>query len=908
MSNDFLGGIERALGKGARVTSGYRTPEQQRQLVARGVTRATRSAHNSGTADQPGAVDIGGVAGGNPDQVRKSLEAAGYSVKKVIWETGQGANQGTGPHYHAEFGQGDHPVASSGGGMTQGESAQISGGNKFDIADPFNISPKVATQQQEVEKRGSALDNMLNGVTAELQAIQPQREANLQATVNTKRGINQEMQQQTRALIERATPLWNTRENIARRETELSQMNPVEKWFKGIFDPNYNERDLQGQDNVAARELGVLAERYDYISKLQTSLTNLVDQDYQNNDAVFQLHVQNQLQNVELLSKSFGVADQILGASMQGLENQMGLIRAQSAARMDILGQLSVDQAGSLYQQALNSQDGTAVVNGVPIGVGELKKVVDGYRDQDMALQSRELALQSGKLGLAQQIEDNLISHMSKAQITAAIQNGGVHAGQQLDVEKLTRAYAAVQNQDAMSAEQLVMQGNESTLNSAFGAISNTFKMTNQRMTQLLGQVPDEQRSIYMQAATEIKAISEGFHNAQAQGIGAQYVQQVYPRLQALQKLQQQTIDNVTKRWSGGDKNLKALGDAWITGQPISSHAAVQGIISMARNGVPAGMDMRGPAAETFKAVQARVRALDSAQPGDPINIMGKEQRGTYIHQEVEKILRSQYAGRLDQEIIKATPEIAKGVTRNGQPHPFAAIDPVQFLGAIQAAKAVAKRNTTKEMSPSEAAAIEQRALLDALDNIELGPQGIKASDAYVDLLNQPQYQNGALRIANGQVYAGGFPDYMMGTVGGGNIGGAISAYGKSMMLTNQQKHAAVLQQVTAQAQSMKGDPYTRARMILGAMDDMNRQDADTLLTAVKPIVAASSRQPSEVGRIMERDSARNSRLDKQFSTIGNVIMNHKFDDPALEAIRKRAASQWMANDSIIGRIMSIFD
>src|SRR3546814_7829876 len=67
-------------------------------LVKQGVTSAKRSSH---TYNNGFDLSIGSAK--SEEEIRKRLGARGINVTKVIRETGQGRNQGTGPHWHIEI-------------------------------------------------------------------------------------------------------------------------------------------------------------------------------------------------------------------------------------------------------------------------------------------------------------------------------------------------------------------------------------------------------------------------------------------------------------------------------------------------------------------------------------------------------------------------------------------------------------------------------------------------------------------------------------------------------------------------------------------------------------------------------------------------------------------------------------
>src|SRR3546814_2266755 len=96
-----------------------------RSLVKQGVTSAKRSSH---TYNNGFDLSIGSAK--SEEEIRKRLGARGINVTKVIRETGQGRNQGTGPHWHIEI---DGPTgnrqagAGSAAGKMNVQSSQVQG-------------------------------------------------------------------------------------------------------------------------------------------------------------------------------------------------------------------------------------------------------------------------------------------------------------------------------------------------------------------------------------------------------------------------------------------------------------------------------------------------------------------------------------------------------------------------------------------------------------------------------------------------------------------------------------------------------------------------------------------------------------------------------------------------------------
>src|SRR3546814_1230929 len=117
--------VSSGVGSSDQITSGYRSQAEQNALVKQGVTSAKRSSH---TYNNGFDLSIGSAK--SEEEIRKRLGARGINVTKVIRETGQGRNQGTGPHWHIEI---DGPTgnrqagAGSAAGKMNVQSSQVQG-------------------------------------------------------------------------------------------------------------------------------------------------------------------------------------------------------------------------------------------------------------------------------------------------------------------------------------------------------------------------------------------------------------------------------------------------------------------------------------------------------------------------------------------------------------------------------------------------------------------------------------------------------------------------------------------------------------------------------------------------------------------------------------------------------------
>jgi hypothetical protein len=831
------------------------------------------------------------------------------------------------------------------------ESRAMGTPREFDIVDPFTVGSQLGTQNQEVQRRASAADTMLQDVTTQIQAIQPQREAELAQSVGAKQAVGDQIEAETQHLIDKATPIFQRRQAIADRMVEVEQMSPFKRAIKGLFNPNYNPDYLRGQDQILQGALSTMGENYHMITGLQDRLTQVIESRHEATDSIWRLKLDNLNEDTRLGIQAFGMSQQVLGAEMQGLQNQSELLSAQATARVDTMNALSPAQVNAALEQAKQS-GGVAIVNGVPLRLGELQNLQVNWADKDLSLQSHITALQSGNLELANAHEDRLISHMNPAEINQAIRNGGMYNGVRLNQEKLTQALAGAQNQQDLQVRNEVIQSAPAQMQEAMSHIVTLTRGTTARMMSLMGSLPPEQQTYMQGLASELHGLGAQINDANAKGFGARFIAEQMPRVQALIQQQQQIAEKVITRWAGNNKNLRAVGQAWISGQPVAGDAAIRGMIEMARTGLPAGTSLRGPALETFRAVQGIVQAEDAPKSGMSIeNLMNrgpqsKEEKERSLIQRVQQVVAGRYNNNTMESALHALPEIARQIRgADGKLHPFSRVRSEDFQGAIQAGDDEGYRRIATDLGlangdqakqlfaegPSGALwgqvkskkglddaklsaagrtlqAYQTQAMLQALDSSPSATHDFQPSRYLADLMSNPQFQNRVGQLSQLQMN-GSFGDYLASTAAGGGFQEVFDHYSKGIQQAFITQHAANMQAVTQRIGNMRGDdPYRRAGMVLAAIPNLNEAEERQLLGAVRQTMG--SRPPEDLATRLARGFGTNSAAeynqagrDNDYTHIRDVIINQKFADPRLEAIRRRAAAGWSDMESTVERV-----
>ncbi len=211
-------------------------------------------------------------------------------------------------------------------------------------------------------------------------------------------------------------------------------------------------------------------------------------------------------------------------------------------------------------------------------------------------------------------------------------------------------------------------------------------------------------------------------------------------------------------------------------------------------------------------------------------------------------------------------------------------------------------------------AASQSQSMMQFLDSSSSGRAmhrregGVRPSQALRDLLNNPQFQRTAGNYGKAASY-GTLGGFLVSQIGGINVSDTVQGYTENY----NRAYAGRVEQRTAnaaeQSESLASDPWERTRFMLGAVDGLSTQDEQRLFDAVKQQTQPKNplvRGVAAVGSFLEgmpTSMAIESPMDQnQSQTIDSFIINGRFEDPQLEALRKRAAKSWTTITQTTGR------
>lgn len=893
--NDYTDNILGILG-GGRDTSDYRTQAQQDALRAAGKTKTVHSSHTTGTPEQPGAIDVAGNPL-SPEEAAAKLHASGFPNAAVIYESGQGANNGTGPHLHVTLdssvprgGTGVAVTSAAGGGgagappipdvlRQQGSTTLPGGPGPATIVNPFDLAQgALPGQLNTMSDRAQAADTMLSQV---INTDVPASEAAQLATIKTRNdsvhAVNEDITQRTNAFLDTVKPLIQQKQAVADRYRQVSDMNPLERGFMSLFDASYDKDHLRDVDGAISNQLQTYGQGYQQILEAQNTLLHVADSNYTADQQLNLLQRGFIDEKLDLASKSFAAADTIVGTSLKALGAQSQVLAAQNQLQDQVITSLTPGQRATALAAAQKAPDKSVTIQGARFTEGQLLAASQADAKQQVALDEMVLSRQTAQMNnsmtaqrMADQAEDKLIGSLTTAQQRSAIQNGGVWMGHQLPLDKLGAGLQSSIARDGLVVGQTMQDGSTTALAQSIQGMSNQMKLGHQRSMQLTGIADPNMIRTWGVIANEVQSISGKIAAApveQRDALSAQYA----PRLQQLYQMQQQSVDQVAQKWAGGNKKLLPLAQAFLSGSPLNSSTAVAGLIEMARTNGSFGGGMSGPATDALAVARQIVAADAKSKPGlDAASLMASPESRAQHEQElqtrVSQAIGQTYANGIFHRVLQNAPAIAHQIGHPGQNLDPQILGQAQTAGDSQGLEVIAGRlNITPEQaktmftqgasSPifahaktagpdgkpqsfgtwaSQLQVAQLQSTYRILDSTHPHIGKFKAGQVYANLLGSDRFAQAAGSLNSMQGQAS-FGDSLMSTMGNGGMQGQISQFGQiAKSAYNAMGQRDMLMRV-AHANRYGNDALARGQTIIGAIPGIEPADRDALMAAIRP-------------------------------------------------------------------------
>lgn len=789
------------------------------------------------------------------------------------------------------------------------------------IVNPDMSAEGLRPWQQERVNRVGVAESVLQAALAEGDQVRAQQMSDLEKTVAAKRGVNDHQRQLTEELIKRSRPIFQKRQAILDRELEIDSMNPVEAAIKGIFNPNYNRKELRGTRALLNEQVEELNAAYEQDFKLHQTLGALSQADFTDQNQIYTLQMANLDEDVRNAVLSWESAGRVITTELDGLQQNAAVIQAQQVARGDIMRNLSDGQLNEAIAQA-DSGGGEVMVNGVKLRGQELLELRNTRQDRLINVEARQLAIESQRMQVAEHLQGKILDGFSIPELEKLIADGGVYQGQQFDV---VAAGARLQQLQGVRTNQLQGLMTQSAAGAAEPMLRGLQQQTNayrDRMIGIFGKIPEEFNSHAMTMGATMRQFIKGLNQATELGAGEEYLASNLPMIQGIIEQQNKTVESIVKRWSGGNVHVANVARAWIKGEQLDSGSAMRGLIHMARNGLPAGLQMTGPAARVFKVVQQEVAKPDNGEG----NAADKENR---LIQRIQSRVAATYNGNVLNQIVANVPEIAKGIMTDGRPHPASRINRDDWTAAVRGGDAVGLANVARLMG------VSGETLLDIFKTGESHPQwqqrkpnlkpeeqnilvwkkllrgeqtramfaeldkhqeeyGFRPSQAIANLFNNPQF----LQAASGQTKIhefGSFGGFVTAQASAGGVMTSLQNYADTIVEGYHVRRDNIASVKQQRIQELAHSPIRRAQFILGAVDGMSEDDEQKLLGALQAIPLPNASPGS--GRYGAPNKSANAAYDQW-------ILYGKSEDPVIERLRKQAAKTWQVLSGPVGRAL----
>lgn len=812
---------------------------------------------------------------------------------------------------------------------SQAEQLNMSGGYEG-VQNPFD-SQAAQAGVERVQQRGSIADSILQAATAEQEQLRTDRLQNLDSTVAARKALYQHGQETTQALINAAKPLFARKQQVADRMLELQDMNPLEAAFRGAFDPNYNEAALRGTSRALDSKLAVLDEQYSMDYKLHQNLIALTTAESADQDALLELQIENSGEKVKAAVQSFQMAGSLLDGVMSGFQTDSALLAARVTAQKNFLANASDGQLGTLAEQA-QANGGLVNVEGIELSGQALREEQLSRQDQAYNLAFRQMALENNLTAYAEQAEEKVLTRMNKAQVIEAIQANGMYKGQQLDLVKLNQRLNALGQGDAVQAQESMLDTAGGQLVQMVTGYTGQTKGYNVRLAQMLGRVPDEFSAQITSDFNRLTAAAKQVRELAAsgqEGAARQLAVSLAPEIQAMVERRNKLVEKSVSQWSGGNADLKNIGMAWASGNQVEPGTAMRGMIHMARNGTPAGMQFSGASAKVFQVVRDETLKFDRRQAGDDALKGDAATRDNALVQQIQGALAREYNADGIDRLMLSAPAIAQRVMYNGRRHPFSMVKPEAVQQSMRNGDEVGYQRLAEQLSltvpqvkqmfregqssalwqekkkglqgeqanfgywGSYLTAAQTEGFLRTLDTFRTDDMPFQPAAMLRDLMSRPEFRAAArtVSMADGMGSLGGF---VATTAAGGGFENAASNYGQIVSQAHNTYAASQLATITNKSTALRNQPLARAHFLIKSIPGLTTDDENYLFNALKtanPGATKASELITAGGQgVMIDQSAMSHKL---WGELESTILNRKFDDPRAEALRKKVAPVW---------------
>lgn len=838
------------------------------------------------------------------------------------------------------------------GDPTKGETANYSdskgqvnaiSGNGID---PATMSAAVTRQQKATNTYADFLDNALTQVRANSAEV----EAVASRVATTKENLFTDIAGREAELEEKIKPHLERRAKLIARLEELDNMSPLQRSLKGMFNADYNKDVIEGKLARVDTMIGLHNQSYEELNKLRSGVAGLSVEADAADGAVLDARARSINAEAGLLGQIVNATANATQAVSLPLEMQVNTLKLEATQKNVLLGNATTEQVTKWYNDASASPDGTITVDGVKFTVGELQGASRESQGQDMRFQSLKNAHALNDMQTYDYLETQMIDHMSVEQVAEAMKAGGVWNGQQLSMSKLAGAAQTTQAARTAAVDQIVGGTAQGTAVAIQNSMSDFWGKVGERTVEMFGKTPPMLTQIGAQVVHEKQVWEEGRKAAAKAGVENDYIRTTLPQLQSMQKRLEDATEEVAKTWGGGNASMTAVASAYLRGLPLTGDAATDGLMQIARAGMPAGSKMSGPAQAAIRAAAAVIEEADNPATanGQDIGSLlagGKKMTAAELKRRVQQTVANVYADNITDQVMKSLPQIARNVRDENNPgklHPFARVREEDYRMAVahgdeegfaatgkdlglsplqvkqmfnQGVKGAIWQQVSKAKGLSDGQfndflentqAVQLSAMMEALDASHSAAPGFKPSKAFADLLQNPAVSNQVDQMV-GSYGVSDFGAFLVSNAAGGGYREGWATFADNVQRVQIRQNSAQLQEQIRQQRSLFGDPMRRMDTVLRA-GGLNAQESQTLVNATRSLFKQRGPDVNQMDAgekmiYMRTGMAMTAQTRQNFDDLTYIIQNHKFEDPNVERLRQRASKSWAEMNAVVGRI-----
>jgi antitoxin component of RelBE/YafQ-DinJ toxin-antitoxin module len=805
------------------------------------------------------------------------------------------------------------------------------GQNTPRVADPFSTT-FVESLQKAIADEGAAINaaqQVSQESAAENAELGTQLERDLSTLIGVKQTINDKVAQEFEVLRAGREESWNRQQALVNQRQRVSQMNPLVQAIKGMFDPNFSRSALDTELGVEkaldAESVRIFQER----TQSAKYLAELAASSYEDKARLAELVQRNNGLDLQAAMQWISLAGAETNNLLEMLDADNKIERAKQTRIENQLSNMSAGQVSQALKVAAQSPSGTALVNGVPIPLGALQDQEAVIRKRGLTLKQLDLATQLADKELEDFAKEELLSTLTPPELRKILENGGVYEGRQFDIVEINKRLQAFNEAAVGVAEDASMETMENT---SLKFIQQTIQGGNRavvgRIEQLMGSVPGELREFLgQQLPMTLRSYASAGEAAKKRGVGEQFFATNFATLQTLATQRNKIIESVVSKWAGGNTDLQALGNAWMTGQKIDPGVATRALIHFARNGLPAGAGFTGDAAQMVRIAR------------EVINNESQAAQSTGGNESIESIISRQSGGskaereqQLASKISSAVQGFARVTIADGanmlipqiaaeKKLPFKAVTPQQWVQVMRDGDRQGLQATAGELNGMNAdtfarmlregpegkiwkdvssglqgelknfarweskLASNQMQAIYALVDSRFSRPGFNASEALRDVVSQPEY---IARVRSGveNMGAASLGGFLFGALTGtgevmSDISGQQDLWVRSYSAYSGAKRQAQINAVRDRA----GDPFTRARYIMTG-GDVSDDTVDIVIGELNRRFSQQAMRPAVMGPagVGVTPTTNNMQLNRR---IDDFILNGKTGDPTVDAALK---------------------